>query len=152
MRHVAGNRGSSGGIKNIIAIKEATGNLTRVHQIKELVSDDFILLSGDDASALDFMQLGGHGVISVTANVAARDMADMCKLAAEGQFAEARAINQRLMPLHNKLFVEPNPIPVKWACKALGLVATDTLRLPMTPITDHGRDIVKAALQHAGLL
>ncbi len=56
------------------------------------------------------------------------------------------------MPLHNKLFVEPNPIPVKWACKALGLVATDTLRLPMTPITDHGRDIVKAALQHAGLL
>lgn len=139
-------------IKNIIAIKEATGNLTRVHQIKELVSDDFILLSGDDASALDFMQLGGHGVISVTANVAAREMADMCKLAAEGQFAEARAINQRLMPLHNKLFVEPNPIPVKWACKALGLVATDTLRLPMTPITDHGRDIVKAALQHAGLL
>ncbi len=65
------------------------------------------------------MQLGGHGVISVTANVAAREMADMCKLAAEGQFAEARAINQRLMPLHNKLFVEPNPIPVKWACKAL---------------------------------
>lgn len=98
------------------------------------------------------MQLGGHGVISVTANVAAREMADMCRLAAEGQFAEARAINQRLMPLHNKLFVEPNPIPVKWACKALGLVATDTLRLPMTPITDHGRDIVKAALQHAGLL
>lgn len=78
------------------------------------------------------MQLGGHGVISVTANVAARDMAQMCKLAAEGHFAEARVINQRLMPLHNKLFVEPNPIPVKWACKELGLVATDTLRLPMT--------------------
>ena len=101
-------------VKNIIGIKEATGNLTRVNQIKELVSDDFVLLSGDDASALDFMQLGGHGVISVTANVAARDMAQMCKLAAEGHFAEARVINQRLMPLHNKLFVEPNPIPVKW--------------------------------------
>lgn len=103
-------------------------------------------------SALDFMQLGGHGVISVTANVAARDMAQMCKLAAEGHFAEARVINQRLMPLHNKLFVEPNPIPVKWACKELGLVATDTLRLPMTPITDSGRETVRAALKHAGLL
>ena len=139
-------------IKNIIAIKEATGNLSRVHQIKELVSDDFILLSGDDATGLDFMQLGGHGVISVTANVAARDMAEMCKLAADGQFDKARIINQRLMPLHNKLFVEPNPIPVKWACKELGLVATDTMRLPMTPITDHGRDVVASALKHAGLL
>ena len=96
--------------KNIIGIKEATGNLSRVHQIKELVSDDFILLSGDDATALDFMQLGGHGVISVTSNVAARDMAEMCKLAAAGHFDEARLINKRLMPLHNKLFVEPNPI------------------------------------------
>ena len=139
-------------IKNIIAIKEATGNLSRVHQIKELVSDDFILLSGDDATALDFMQLGGHGVISVTTNVAAREMAEMCKLAADGRFAEARAINQRLMPLHHKLFVEPNPIPVKWACKELGLVATDTLRLPMTPITADGRDVVASALKHAGLL
>ena len=139
-------------IKNIIAIKEATGNLSRVHQIKELVSDDFILLSGDDATGLDFMQLGGHGVISVTANVAARDMAEMCRLAADGQFDKARIINQRLMPLHNKLFVEPNPIPVKWACKELGLVATDTMRLPMTPITDHGRDVVASALKHAGLL
>ena len=139
-------------IKNIIAIKEATGNLSRVHQIKELVSDDFILLSGDDATGLDFMQLGGHGVISVTANVAARDMSEMCRLAADGQFDQARIINQRLMPLHNKLFVEPNPIPVKWACKELGLVATDTMRLPMTPITDHGRDVVASALKHAGLL
>ncbi|HDG1694209.1 TPA: 4-hydroxy-tetrahydrodipicolinate synthase [Kluyvera ascorbata] len=139
-------------IKNIIAIKEATGNLSRVHQIKELVSDDFILLSGDDATGLDFMQLGGQGVISVTANVAARDMAEMCKLAADVQFDKARIINQRLMPLHNKLFVEPNPIPVKWACKELGLVATDTMRLPMTPITDHGRDVVASALKHAGLL
>ncbi|WP_297201304.1 4-hydroxy-tetrahydrodipicolinate synthase [uncultured Pluralibacter sp.] len=139
-------------IKNIIGIKEATGNLSRVHQIKELVSDDFILLSGDDATALDFMQLGGHGVISVTTNVAAREMAEMCELAAKGDFAQARIVNQRLMPLHTKLFVEPNPIPVKWACKELGLVATDTLRLPMTPITAHGRDAVASALKHAGLL
>ncbi|MFO5451071.1 dihydrodipicolinate synthase family protein, partial [Klebsiella pneumoniae] len=126
--------------------------LTRDNQIEERVPDDFILLSGDDATGMDFMQLGGVGVISVTANVAAREMADMCRLALAGQFAEARAINQRLMPLHTKLFVEPNPIPVKWGCKALGLVATDTLRLPMTPITDHGREAVTAALKHAGLL
>lgn len=139
-------------IKNIIGIKEATGNLIRVNQIKELVKDDFILVSGDDANALDFMQLGGHGVISVTANVAARQMAEMCKLAAEGQFAKAREINKRLMPLHHKLFVEPNPIPVKWAAKELGLVATDTLRLPMTPLTDASRPVILDALKHAGLL
>ena len=85
------------------------------------------------------------GLFPFTANVAARDMAQMCKLAAEeADFAEARVINQRLMPLHNKLFVEPNPIPVKWACKELGLVATDTLRLPMTPITDSGRETVES--------
>jgi len=139
-------------IKNIIGIKEATGNLIRVNQIKELVEDDFILVSGDDANALDFMQLGGHGVISVTANVAAHQMAEMCKLAAEGQFAKAREINQRLMPLHHKLFVEPNPIPVKWAARELGLVATDTLRLPMTPLTDASRPVILDALKHAGLL
>lgn len=139
-------------IKNIIGIKEATGNLSRVNQIKELVQDDFILLSGDDASALDFMQLGGDGVISVTANVAAREMAEVCRLAAEGHFAQAREINKRLMPLHHKLFVEPNPIPVKWACKALGLVATDTMRLPMTPLTDASVPVITNALKHAGLL
>ncbi len=139
-------------VKNIVAIKEATGNLSRVNQIKELVSDDFILLSGNDDSALDFIQLGGHGVISVTANVAARDMARMCELAAAGDFAAARDINQRLMPLHENLFVEPNPIPVKWAARELGLVATDTLRLPMTPLTDAGRPVVISALKHAGLL
>ena len=137
-------------VKNIIGIKEATGNLSRVHQIKELVSDDFILLSGDDATALDFMQLGGNGVISVTTNVAARDMADMCRLAAEGHFAEARLINKRLMPLHNKIFVEQNHIPVKWACMELGLVANDTVRLPMTPINDNGREGVGYALKDDG--
>ncbi|WP_038903736.1 MULTISPECIES: 4-hydroxy-tetrahydrodipicolinate synthase [Dickeya] len=139
-------------VKNIVAIKEATGNLSRVSQIQELVHEGFILLSGDDASSLDFMQLGGKGVISVTANVAAREMAALCKLAAQGNFVEARRLNQRLMPLHHKLFVEPNPIPVKWACKALGLMATDTLRLPMTPLTDAGRDVMEQAMKQAGLL
>ncbi|UJR62670.1 4-hydroxy-tetrahydrodipicolinate synthase [Dickeya zeae] len=139
-------------VKNIVAIKEATGNLSRVSQIQELVHEDFILLSGDDASSLDFMQLGGNGVISVTANIAAREMAALCTLAAQGNFVEARRLNQRLMPLHHKLFVEPNPIPVKWACKALGLMATDTLRLPMTPLTDAGRDVMEQAMKQAGLL
>ena len=140
-------------IKNIVAVKEATGNLSRVSQIQELVNDDsFILLSGDDATALDFMQLGGQGVISVTANVAAREMAELCKLAADGDFAKARKLNQRLMALHQQLFVEANPIPVKWACKVLGLIATDTMRLPMTPISDKARPVVEQALKHVGLL
>lgn len=140
-------------IKNIVAVKEATGNLSRVSQIQVLLDDeDFILLSGDDASSLDFMQLGGRGVISVTANVAAQEMAQLCHLAAQGNFAEARRLNQRLMPLHQDLFVEPNPIPVKWACKALGLMATDTMRLPMLPLTDAARPVVERALKSAGLL
>jgi len=109
-------------------------------------------VSGDDATSLDFMHLGGHGVISVTANIAAREMVELCALAQQGNFAEARILNQRLMHLHHKLFAEPNPIPVKWAAKRLGLIATDTLRLPMTPLTDAGRPVVEQALKNAGLL
>ncbi|NJD00872.1 4-hydroxy-tetrahydrodipicolinate synthase [Candidatus Erwinia dacicola] len=139
-------------IKNIIGIKEASGNLSRVSQIQEWVNEDFILVSGDDATSLDFMHLGGHGVISVTANIAAREMVELCALAQQGNFAEARILNQRLMHLHHKLFAEPNPIPVKWAAKRLGLIATDTLRLPMTPLTDAGRPVVEQALKNAGLL
>lgn len=139
-------------IKNIVAVKEATGNLSRVSQIQVLVDDeDFILLSGDDATGLDFMQLGGRGVISVTANVAAREMVQLCALAAQGNFVEGRRLNQRLMPLHQDLFMEPNPIPVKWACKALGLIATDTLRLPMTPISAATCPVIERALKSAGL-
>lgn len=140
-------------IKNIVAVKEATGNLSRVSQIQVLVDDeDFILLSGDDASGLDFIQLGGKGVISVTANIAAREMVELCALAAQGDFAQARRLNQRLMPLHQHLFVEANPIPVKWAAKKLGLMANDTLRLPMTPLTDPAKRVVEDALKSAGLL
>ena len=139
-------------IKNIIGIKEATGNLSRVSQIQELVDDAFVLVSGDDATALDFMQLGGQGVISVTANIAAREMSQLCRLAREGNFAEARQLNQRLMHLHQKLFVEPNPVPVKWAAKKLGLIATDTLRLPMVPLSAAACPVVEQALKNAGLL
>ncbi len=140
-------------INNIVAVKEATGNLSRVGQIQQQVDDeDFILLSGDDVSGLDFMKLGGKGIISVTANVAAREMAQLCALAAQGNFAKAHRLHQHLMPLHQDLFVEANPIPVKWACKALGLLATDMLRLPMTPLSDAARPVVERALKSAGLL
>lgn len=139
-------------IQNIIGIKEATGNLSRVSQIQELVNKNFILLSGDDATMLDFMQLGGTGVISVTANIAAKEMAQLCALASEGNFTEARRLNQRLMPLHQKLFSEPSPIPVKWACKVLGLVSTDTLRLPITSLSEASSRVVRQALTDAGLL
>lgn len=139
-------------IKNIVGIKEATGDLSRVSAIRQQVGPDFILVSGDDATALDFMQLGGDGVISVTANIAAREMAELCALAQQGDFMQARRLNQRLMPLHHGLFTEPNPVPVKWAAKTLGLIATDTLRLPMTPLTDAGRSVTEKALNSAGLL
>lgn len=138
-------------IPNIVGIKEASGDVLRVQQIKQQTGENFVLLSGDDVSALDFMQLGGQGVISVTANVAAKEMAELCRLAAAGQYSEARQLNQRLMPLHTGLFCEPNPVPVKWACKARGFIADDTLRLPMVPLTAHGQSVVLAALAHMGL-
>ncbi|WP_395480247.1 4-hydroxy-tetrahydrodipicolinate synthase [Candidatus Curculioniphilus buchneri] len=139
-------------IKNIIGIKEATGNLNRVSKLRALINEKFLLLSGDDASALDFMQLGGQGVISVTANVAAKEMAQLCTLARTGKYTEAHYLNQRLMPLHHNLFIEPNPIPVKWACKALGLIETHTMRLPMTPLTKKGSQVIKQTLINVGLL
>ncbi|URJ29888.1 4-hydroxy-tetrahydrodipicolinate synthase [Blochmannia endosymbiont of Camponotus sp.] len=138
-------------IKNIIGIKEATGNLNRVNQLKQLVHEDFILLSGDDLSALDFMKLGGVGVISVTANVAAKEMADLCKLANKNDFLNAQHINQRLMPVHQALFIDSNPIPVKWACKELGLISCDTLRLPMTYLSEVYCHVLKKALINSGL-
>ncbi|AKC60665.1 4-hydroxy-tetrahydrodipicolinate synthase [Blochmannia endosymbiont of Camponotus (Colobopsis) obliquus] len=138
-------------IKNIIGIKEATGDLNRVNQIRYLVNDDFILLSGDDVSALDFMQLGGQGVVSVTANVAAQKMRRICALAADGNFADARYINNKLMFLHKALFIDTNPMPVKWACKFLGLIMHDTVRLPLTSLSFSKRKIVEQALIRASL-
>ncbi|HDR1024713.1 4-hydroxy-tetrahydrodipicolinate synthase [Pasteurella multocida] len=139
-------------INNIVAIKEATGDLSRVAKIKELTGEDFIFLSGDDATGLESIKLGGQGVISVTNNVAAADMAKMCHLALNGQFEEAEQINQRLMALHKDLFVESNPIPVKWAAYRLGLIDTPTLRLPLTTLSEHLQPKVENALKIAGLL
>ncbi|AHG60273.1 4-hydroxy-tetrahydrodipicolinate synthase [Buchnera aphidicola] len=137
--------------QNIIGIKEATGDLSRINKIKELVKKNFLLISGDDATALDFMQLGGQGVISVTANIAAKEMMQICSYALKGDFINARTINKRLMLLHEALFIEPNPIPVKWLAKKIGLIKNDTLRLPLTPILNSTRLQLEKALQYANL-
>jgi len=140
-------------LPGIVGIKDATSDLVRhVELIKRLPSGkEFALYSGNDDTALAYMLLGGHGVISVTANVAPRQMADMCAAALRGDVATARALNQKLMGLHTKLFVEANPIPVKWALSQLGLAHPD-LRLPLTPLAPQHHDTVRAALREAGLL
>ncbi|MCX9565122.1 4-hydroxy-tetrahydrodipicolinate synthase, partial [Vibrio cholerae] len=110
-------------IKNIVALKDATGDLSRVAKHREMCKEGFVLLSGDDATGLEFVRLGGQGVISVTNNIAAADMAKMMHLALDGKFDEAAIINQRLMTLHKNLFIESSPIPVKWAAHKMGLIA-----------------------------
>ena len=135
-----------------MGIKEATGDVSRVQKIKQLAGEDFIILSGDDATGLEAMKLGAEGVISVTNNVAAADMAKMCHLARAGKFDEAEQINQRLMPLHKNLFVESNPIPVKWACYKLGLIPEPVLRLPLTTLSEQAQPKVLDALKSANLI
>ncbi|PSU19564.1 4-hydroxy-tetrahydrodipicolinate synthase [Photobacterium kishitanii] len=139
-------------LDNIIGIKDATGDITRVKKTRELCGADFIQLSGDDATGVDFVAEGGHGVISVTANIAAVAMATMFNLALEGKIEAAQEINQRLMPLHTKLFVEANPIPVKWAAYQMGLIEHDNLRLPLTVLSESQQPIVKQALIDANVL
>lgn len=139
-------------IKNIVGIKEATGEVNRVTEIKKLAGDDFIVLSGDDATGLEAMKLGAEGVISVTNNLAAKDMAEMCRLARAGEFAKADEINSHLMALHHDLFVESNPIPVKWAAYRLGLIKSPFLRLPLTVLSEGAQPKVEAALKTAGLI
>ncbi|MCG9597186.1 4-hydroxy-tetrahydrodipicolinate synthase [Vibrio sp. Isolate25] len=136
-------------IDNIVALKDATGDLSRIAIHRELCGKDFILLSGDDSSGLDFVKQGGQGVISVTNNIAAADMAKMMKLALEGKYEEAEIINQRLMPLHKNLFVESSPIPVKWAAHKMGLIAHGDLRLPLTELSENARPIVAQAMTEA---
>jgi len=136
-------------IESIVALKDATGDLSRIAIHRELCGEDFILLSGDDSSGLDFVKQGGNGVISVTNNIAAADMANMFRLAREGKFEEAEIINQRLMPLHKNLFVESSPIPVKWAAHKLGLIEHGGLRLPLTELSENARPIVAQAMTEA---
>ena len=130
-------------------MKDATGDLDRIAIHRELCGEDFILLSGDDLTGLEFVKRGGDGVISVTNNVAAADMATMFKLAKEGKFEEAEIINERLMPLHKHLFIESNPIPVKWAVHKMGLIAEGSLRLPLTELSEPAQPIVAQAMTEA---
>ncbi len=138
-------------IDNIIGVKEATGNLDRAREIIRDCGPDFLLYSGDDATAMEFCLLGGHGVISVTANCAPRLMHELCVAARQGQRAEAESIDRRLAGLHRDLFIESNPIPVKWALAEMGLIKPG-IRLPLTWLSDHCHAAVRAALQQAGVL
>ncbi len=135
-------------VPNIIGIKEATGDLTRAKALIDQAPSSFAIISGDDATAVELILLGGKGDISVTANVVPRDIATMCELALAGKADEARAINQRLLALHDAMFVESNPIPVKWAVEQLGLIQSG-IRLPLTRLSEQYQAQVKAALQAA---
>lgn len=139
------------GISNIVGIKEATGDLSRAREILERCGDRLDLYSGDDATALGCMLLGGKGDISVTANVAPKAMHELCAAALAGDRDAAVAINERLMPLHKALFVESNPIPVKWALHEMGLIGAG-IRLPLTPLSPRYHEQVREAMRAAGVL
>lgn len=138
-------------IPNIVGIKDATGNIERGSDLLQRVPEGFAVYSGDDASTLALMLLGAHGTISVTANVAPRLMHEMCAAAMKGEVAKAREINFRLLGLHRNLFVEANPIPVKWAVARMGKMKNH-LRLPLTPLSQSAHAVVEAAMRQAGVI
>ncbi len=138
-------------VPGIVGLKDATSDLGRACYLLKHAPSDFALYSGNDDTALALMLVGGHGVISVTANVAPKLMSQMCRAALAGDLTAARRINDVLMPLHMKLFVEPNPVPVKWALAKMGK-APAGLRLPLVPLSAAAQPVVEAALKEAGLL
>lgn len=135
----------------VVGIKEATGKLERVAEIRQLTRPDFVLLSGDDATACEFMLNGGQGVISVTSNVAPKAMAVMCEAALAGQGELARELDTALQGLHTDLFIEPNPTPAKWAVAQLH-GGSDFLRLPLLPLSEANKPVVRAAMRRAGVI
>ena len=136
---------------NIIGLKDATGDISRACGLIKHAPKDFILYSGDDATSMAFMLCGGHGVISVTANIAPKLMSELCKAATNGNNKVAREINDKLQDLHQKLFIEPNPIAVKWALTRMKRMAAG-IRLPMTPLSTAGQASVESAMQQASVL
>ena len=138
-------------LPGIIGIKEATGNLDRAAWLIKQAPKGFSIFSGDDPTAVHLMTMGGHGNISVTANVAPRDMAELRKAAMAQDAKRAIELHMKLLPLHKQLFVEPNPIPVKWALARMGKIG-GALRLPLTPLTPASQELVKAALHESGVL
>ena len=138
------------GTPNIVGIKDATGDLVRGQELLNLVGDKMAVYSGDDGTAYELILMGAKGNISVTANVAPKVMSAVCEAALAGNAALAKALNEPLTALHNDLFVESNPIPVKWALVHMGRMESG-IRLPLTPLAESCHDIVRAALQRAGL-
>ncbi len=138
-------------IANIVGIKEATGDLERVHQILQSCGDALDVYGGDDATARELMLMGGKGVISVTANVAPKAMHEMCAAAIAGEREQAERLDAPLAGLHEKLFVEANPIPVKWALAEMGLIGPG-IRLPLTPLSAQHHDSVRQAMRQAGVI
>lgn len=138
-------------VPNIVGIKEATGKVERVGEVLAHCGDGFEVYSGEDSVACESMLSGARGVISVTANVVPRLMREMCKAARSGDPERARALDAQIMDLHKSLFIESNPIPVKWALKEMGLIEGG-IRLPMTPLSERHHDTVRAALRATGAL
>ncbi len=138
-------------VPGIVGIKDATGNVGRGLELLRMVPASFTVYSGDDPTAMALMFCGGKGNISVTANVAPRAMHELCVAAMQGDIAKAVEINNRLIPLHAKLFVEPNPVPVKWALSEMGLMPAG-IRLPLVSLSSQYHDIVRSALREAGVL
>jgi 4-hydroxy-tetrahydrodipicolinate synthase len=138
-------------VPNIVGIKESTSSIERITDLMARMPKGFLVFSGNDDAALAYILLGAHGVISVTANVAPRLMHEMCAAALAGDRARAIELNNRLLPLHRHLFVETNPIPVKWALHRMGRIA-DGLRLPLTPLSAPHHETVANALRGAGCL
>lgn len=138
-------------ISNIVGIKEATGDLARGQEVLDRCGDKLDLYSGDDATAMELIFAGAKGDISVTANVAPKAMHEMCAAALRGDRAEAERINARLMPLHENLFLEANPIPVKWALQEMNLIP-DGIRLPLTPLAESCQGTLRTAMKDAGVL
>lgn len=138
-------------IPNIVGIKDATGNIERGSDLLRRAPADFAIYSGDDASSLALMLLGGHGTISVTANVAPKLMHAMCEAAFSGNVAKAREINFKLLPLHQKLFVEANPIPVKWVLQEMKLIGSG-IRLPLTELASQYHETLRDAMRSAEII
>ncbi len=138
-------------VPGIVGVKDATGNLARGTELLRAVPGSFAVYSGDDATAMALMFCGGQGNISVTANVAPRAMHELCVAAMSGKLAEAIAINDKLIPLHNRLFVEPNPVPVKWALAQMGRIPAG-IRLPLVTLGSAHHDAVRAALRESGVM
>ena len=137
---------------NIVGLKDATGDLSRLTELKALVDESFLIFSGDDATGCEFMNSGGHGVISVSSNIAPSIMARMCDAAISGKVAESTQLDQGLQNLHKTLFIAPNPVIPKWALYKMGLISTPTLRLPMVLPELNEQISIEQELKKLGLI